>query len=331
MRKITAFVWPLTPPLVVNWDADKIKKFKRLANKFKQHVIPKTYLKYFSANNDGKGIYVINTRDKFKKTVQIKDSGDSIFWEKKYYNSDLFATPTALEEIFGKDIEPLYTKIINRISTEKPVIELEIKQYLVTWIFASINRGTKNRFGAERMIEIRNFISRLYPNAHSLDRPPYVEEKDKKRIAKEVHLNAFADNEKRRKHLEELSTFLSFKRWEILVAPPQRQWITSDDPGFVGYYENERSTFRVTPVWDFKSGDFMYYPLTKKYCLHVHPYYEDDDVSLNLTNTPVSFRIATDHESDLINKWTFATMHHLLIAATEDEFKNLGRIIQEMH
>jgi len=64
-----------------------------MAQKLKRHpIIPETYLKHFFPNADGKGIYVINTGDKYRSYVQIKNSGDSIFCKDRLLQRNIVNT-----------------------------------------------------------------------------------------------------------------------------------------------------------------------------------------------------------------------------------------------
>lgn len=76
-----------------------------------QHIISKTYLKHFSLNCDGKSIFIIDRDNPYKKGIQCKNSGDSVFWEKNYSDSSVFKDEKFIEEMFGKEIEPNYNKI----------------------------------------------------------------------------------------------------------------------------------------------------------------------------------------------------------------------------
>lgn len=81
----------------------------------KQHIIPETYLKYFSPNNDGKNIKVLFLQSPHKRKIESKNSGDSVFWKKDYYNSLQIKNPKLLELFLGQKIESNYNNLIYKI------------------------------------------------------------------------------------------------------------------------------------------------------------------------------------------------------------------------
>ena len=71
-------------------------------------------------NCDGKNIFIIDKENLYKKGIQCKNSGDSVFWEKNYSDSDAFEEEKFIENLFGREIEPNYNKIVREINNENP-------------------------------------------------------------------------------------------------------------------------------------------------------------------------------------------------------------------
>lgn len=59
----------------------------------RHHILAKTYLKYFSANNDGKNIFTLHLKNSFKKTIQLYNAGDKPFWKQNFYNTSTLENP----------------------------------------------------------------------------------------------------------------------------------------------------------------------------------------------------------------------------------------------
>jgi len=273
-----------------------------MASKVKQHILSKTYLKHFSLNGNGKGIYIINCQDKFRKGIQYKDSGDAIFWEEKFYNSDKFDSPTHLEDFFANDIEPLYNQVIADISKEKPITELPLKLALFQWIYYSKLRSPIWRGHYEKLLALGKPL-----NNH--------DSKIIQRKAKELHLRFFTDEPFYLVLLDKFMTVLFSKRWSILKRPDNNYWLTTDNPGFdVDLSKLSAATLPIAkPFWNvLNNNTLIYYPLSKDYCLEIKPYNSGEDISLNLTNTPIDF--STDPPFEHINYWTSCTYNKLIIS-----------------
>jgi hypothetical protein len=68
-----------------------------MANYKKQHILPKTYLKYFSKDYSGKGIITKDLTSQNDK-IEIKNQGDKIFWKKNYYTDRRFEDKYIIEK-----------------------------------------------------------------------------------------------------------------------------------------------------------------------------------------------------------------------------------------
>lgn len=255
----------------------------------KQHIVPETYLKHFSTKSDGIGIFVIDSDDKYKKGIQKKNSGDKIFWIPNYSDTDFFEDRKAIEKMFGTDIENSYNDIISAIELENPSIDFSIKQELIKRIFY-----TKLR-------------SPIWNN----------------------HLENFTDYNYFKKQAEEFASSAISMRWTIYKSPERRYWWTSDNPGFCHNLKEMEATQKIEPkpIYNIVGVDsILYYPLSKKYYLNIHPYNKGEDLNLNATNTNVRFKQADLSLFRILNYSTLVTQKRLIISSEMEPLKEIEKL-----
>lgn len=255
----------------------------------KQHIVPKTYLKHFSANSDGKGLFIIDSKDEYNKGIQKKNSGDRVFWIKNYSDTDFFVDKKAIEKMFAYSIEKEYNKIISAVSEENPNINFDIKQELLGWLFYTKQRS----------------------------------------VIWENHIKNFTDHENFIKALNEfLSSTLNMK-WTIYKSPQNHYWLTSDNPGFCLDLKMYKTEGKVTPTpfWDMTGVDsVLFYPLSKNYCLTIHPYDLGEDLNLNLTNTKVSFEEVEVGVLNVLNCSTCISRKTLIISTVFESINGIEKL-----
>ncbi len=285
----------------------------------KQHIVPETYLKHFSLNEDGKKIFVIDVYDKYRNEIQVKNSGDKIFWEKKFYNSMQFRTPTALEEFFGHSIESFYNELISIIKKDQEIVEWEVKEQLILWIFTSIQRAPQKRFILRKKLDFELLVKKAYQDIDYLN----VESINLDKIAKEQHIRQFYNEKTLNLNFEEFENFVMLRRWEIMKCPKDYYWITKDNPGFLIIYNGK--DVMLEPLWNYSISDALFYPLSKDYGVYIFPYSNEDSPELNLMNTPISRSNSTIDINRLFNRFSFASMHRLLISPNKETFVELAK------
>ncbi len=286
----------------------------------KQHILPKVYLKYFSLSNDGKDLYVMHLNENREPKIHSVDSGNRIFWEENYYDSIRFKDRKTIEKSFNTLFESNYVRIIERISEERPIGEQWIKDDLRIFIFFSVHRSPSFRFDIEKQIELESWLSKVYAGTRDFLN---VEEKDRQFISKELHLGVWTDQSRLEGILHNVLLYLGIKRWEILIAPEGKYWLTSDDPCVEYGFDEEMKNISPKKVRDFKKMDSMFVPLTKKYCLHIYPYGPGDDPNINLEEDVISYRCISDQELMIYNKFSFLTMHRLVISPEQQSIEYL--------
>ncbi len=277
-------------------------------------------MKHFSVNDDGKNIYVINLRDKYQNKIYTKNKGDSCFWIENFYDTTQFNNRKTLEMAFNRLVESKYDNIILEILKEKPIADQQIKDDLLLLLYFSLFKSPGRRDEYEQALRIQNWMNEVSTNgeAEKLER-----NYDKDAFIKELHLSEIANKDKLNKNVDAICTNLGVKKWTIIIAPKNSFWITSDDPCVEIKY-NEDGTVTACKQWNFEELETMFMPLTKKYCLLIESYNQDDDINLNLNTDKIRFKIATNKDILLFNRFSFVTMSKVLISPTENVFRELA-------
>lgn len=273
-----------------------------MSNPKNQHYIPKVYLKYFSKLNDGKNISVLDKGNPYRKYIQTVDSGNAIFWEKNYYNSQAFDDQFIIERIFAQEFEPNYNKLIKEISKNQFIIDNDIKMDLLRWIM----------FGKFRSPVIREHFKAFYSISSKTSN-------EINKLAKAAHLELFANSEFLSSLLNKiLPGFLSMK-WEIISTNYQFPFLTGDSPGFtVNIDFVSLNNLSPKPFWEILNvNDVQFFPLTKEYALEISAYDKGTELSQNFLNTPINKRKVDEGYVNLINVWTALTST-IIISSRKD-------------
>src|SRR5690606_24993338 len=109
------------------------------------------------------------------------------------------------------------------------------------------------------------------------------------------HLENFIDYNYFKKQAEDFVYSAVSMRWTIYKSPENKFWWTSDNPGFCHNIKEMERTQDINPkpIYNIVGVDsILYYPLSKKYCLNIHPYNKGEDLNLNATNTNIRFKEA---------------------------------------
>ncbi|NOZ47045.1 MAG: DUF4238 domain-containing protein [Chlorobi bacterium] len=272
----------------------------------KQHIVSETYLKYFSKGNSGKGIYVLHLNDNFKKDIRTYNSGDKVFWSKNFYNTSEFKNPKTIEIFLGQKIENSYNSLIEKISNLNSIADNEFKVFIFQWVFYSKLRSPIWRTYLQFLLNEKGLNFDL--NSKEL---------------REEHMQFFSDSNILEAFIEYYNDSLIAKKWRILISPEKYNWITSDNPGFAvatkEFAENPTEYF-PNPLWTgIEHYTALYFPLTKKYCLEICPYNQNDDVKRNFGNDYIEYDKSPIGTAKLINNWTVLTADKIIISSSEYE------------
>ena len=82
-----------------------IREETKRKKKDEQHIVPRTYLKYWKIAPDKNFVYGIDFSNEYRKGVQTFGLNDKVFKQRKYYNHDSFENPYIIEDVLGEEIE----------------------------------------------------------------------------------------------------------------------------------------------------------------------------------------------------------------------------------
>lgn len=283
-----------------------------MSNYLRQHILPKTYLKYFSKDNSGKGIFTIDLSLQDNK-VQIKNQGDRIFWRKNYYTDGRFEDKFVIEKSLSI-IESSYNKIIDSINKEETKISSVVRNNLIRWIIYSKLRSPIIRVDYERKTRFKKSFADLVSNESDSRYQIILDQLD--RHSKEYHLDHFFDLELFEKSFNDLAMCALTKHWEILIAPQTMNFWTSDNPGFTIFADRYEKTGFTIPYPFFNKTTFdshHFFPLTNKYCLELVPYEKGSKINLDLSDELVEYKKINDENCNKINQFTAMTACDFLI------------------
>jgi hypothetical protein len=279
----------------------------------KQHILPKTYIKYFSKNESGLGIVTLDMASQ-KKSAEYRNQGDKIFWSKYYYKDDRLLDSLAIEKFFGRCIEPTYNSLIQTIKLETEIADWDTKSQLLQWLIYSKLRSPAYRMNFEIKVNFLNKLNRVLPKESTILIDNIL--KDIEKYSKEYHLNHLVDDTVFKKTVENLVSGLMVKKWKILISHENTNFWTSDNPGFSIFLDDYETTKQILPskfLENFTTSSVHFYPLTKNYCLECGPYMKDDSISLNLYSDSIKYQIINDTKCSLINTCTTLTACNFLI------------------
>lgn len=282
----------------------------------KQHIVPETYLKYFSPLDDGKNIHVLHIYNKYKNKIELRNSGDSIFWKKNFYTSQKTNPPNALELFLGQNVENNYNSIIKRLREEQSFTDDIFKLKIFEWVYYSNLRSPI----------WRDFFKSLI----SKNKGPEISNEE----VREEHIRLFFDKEISDFIVKYYSDELSPKRWTVLINSSDFFWISSDNPGFCFNYtdiQKNPTSFYINPLWiNIQYDTILYYPLSKNYCLKIEPYTNSDAVELNFINDSIRFQKVNSKEILLINNMTVRTASDYIFSSDTKELLEYEKIKQHL-
>lgn len=292
----------------------------RQSKKDEQHIVPKTYLKYWKIT-EGNFVYGIDFSNKYKKEVQTFGLNDRVFKEKKYYNHHSFENSYIIEDVLGQDIEPNYDKIMGEINNQTN-LSTDSREKIMQWLYVSKMRSPYIRNNTER---IANFLYKATEQFKNKDLSPDKEktiEQYSKQIAKEVQLNAFANEGQ----LESLMTLfietLNAKHWRVLKSIPEFEFWTNDNPGFS---PNTVARFAENtpyhPIMEMNAHSIIFYPLSPKYCLQVSPFQQGTPLDICALTMEIKYEQASPELIEFINQGVFYTCNKILVSNNRESLQ----------
>lgn len=283
-----------------------------------QHVVPRTYLKYWKIAEDKNFVYGIDFSNQFSKGIQTFGLNHKVFKEKKYYNHQSFENAYIIEDFLGEEIEPIYDKIMSEVNSETN-LSVEIREKVIIWLYISKLRSPHMRINTER---ITNFVyktsERFLGKTLSQEKESAIE-LHAKQIAIEAQLNTFAADGQLKSLLNLFFEILNAKHWRILTSIPHFEFLTNDNPGFS---PNTIARFvKDSPfhhVMEMNAHSIIFYPLSPKYCLEITPFLPGTPLNICSLSMEIKYEQASPELIVFINKGVLYTCNKILVSNNKE-------------
>lgn len=291
-----------------------------------QHYVPKVYLKQFQIDDQANKsfVYCINYEDKYRTQVQKLGINDKVFKIRKFYNDSRLTDPFAIEKVFAQDVEPKYPKIMSYI--EKEELPLVIREDILSWLFFTQHRAAYIRDNLNRVMDwTYNTMNKLAKRELSKPQQEWLDEYIKK-SAREIHLNAFSDEQQYTELARTHMQILNAKHWKIMKSPHQYPFLTSDNPGF-SPNQHEKLAARIPfhHVMELSHHSVVYFVFSPDYCLEIRPFYEETPLEICALNMDIKFQTASKEYVDYINEGVYYSRHKLLISHSKEFLKRFEK------
>lgn len=295
---------------------------KQNSKKNDQHIVPRTYLKYWKIAEDKSFVYGIDFSNKYKKGIQKFGLNDNVFKERKYYNHRSFENPYIIEDVFGKEIEPTYDEIMTEVESETN-LSLDVREKIIQWLYISKMRSPHIRYNIERTANFIYKTTELYKSSNLSPEKERAIEQHAKEIAKDIQLDSFAYDGQLRSLLTLFIQTLNAKQWRILKSIPQLRFWTNDNPGFSpNTVEKFAKEFPYHSVMEMNAQSIIYFPFSPKYCLEVSPFYAGTPLNVSALTMEIEYEQASLELIKFVNNGVFHTCNKVLISDNKESLKN---------
>ncbi|MGJ9459925.1 DUF4238 domain-containing protein [Oceanobacillus sp. CF4.6] len=239
----------------------------------KQHIVPKTYLKQFTSDDQNIWLFQKDTKhfreQSISKVPIIKDFytvTDREKGGKKLYDFEYF---------LANEIEPLYQPYIEQLQQSEMLNELEKKQFayfvspqklrtvsmkdkIINEIERAFRYGEAGEWFDKTSVE--QFTQSFYENGKEITYEEFIKKANGKleEVSLDISKDCFVQFLPEK--MIEFAETLASQNWSYLIAPKGRYFITSDNPVILDS-EIEDSTFPI------EGGVF---PLTTQLALNIN-------------------------------------------------------------
>ena len=273
-------------------------------------------MKHWCISKNDNFLFAIDFSDKYKSGIQRVGPNDKLFKREKYYNDKSFDNPYIIEDMLGEDFEPNYEIIMAEVKAEG-VISQSVCQKIIAWLYVSKMRSPVMRDNPER---VSSFVLKTQEKwggkTLSASREKEIEDYSSK-IAKKIHLSAFADIKVVEKLLMLYVETLLLKRWRILKSNPSFEFWTNDNPGFSpNVVARFAEQIPYHSIMELNSDSIILFPLSPKYCLELTPF-EDGAPRPEPGFIDVQFAQASPYGIAFINEGVYRTRSRLIISNNE--------------
>lgn len=288
------------------------------SKKDEQHIVPRTYLKYWKIANNRSFVYGIDFSNKYKTGVQTFGLNDKVFKERKYYNHQSFENPYIIEDVLGEEIEPTYDEIMTAVICETN-LSFAIRQKIMQWLYISKMRSPHKRNSIE---SIANFLYKTierYKNGDISPEKKSAIEQHAREIAKETQLNSFAYDGELQSQLNLFISTINAKHWRIIKSIPQFEFWTNDNPGFSpNIVERFAKDFPYHHVMELNAQSIIFYPLSPKYCLEISPFVMGTPLDICALTMDIKYEQASPELIEFINKGVLHTCNKVLVSNNKE-------------
>lgn len=294
------------------------KKETEGSKKDGQHIVPRTYLKFWKIAEGKSFVYGIDFSNKYKKGVQTFGLNDKVFKERKYYNHNSFENQYIIEDVLGEDIEPSYDKIMCEINNEIN-LSFGIREKIMQWLFISKMRSPHIRNNTERIANFLFKVTEQFKDKNISAEKERAIEIHSKKIAKEVQLSTLTNDGQLQSLLKLFIETLNAKHWRIIKSIPQFEFWTNDNPGFSP--NTDERFAKDTPyhyIMEMNEQSIIYFPLSPKYCLEITPFPQGTPLDICALTMEIKYEQASPKLIEFINKGIFCTCNKVLISNNKE-------------
>jgi len=278
--------------------------------KIEQHIVPKTYLKYWKIADNRSFVYGIDFEDEYNMKIQEFGLSQKVFTRKKYYNNRNLEDPYIIEDVLGEEVEPRYNEIMDKVILENDLSK-DIKIEIAYWLYFSQLRSPIMRDSPSQLLI---YFLKILNESQNL--PNEIErqiEEYGKQSAKDFHLSLFEDL---KLYKEGFITLLS-KQWRILKSNTELEFWTNDNPGFSpNLMKKSAIQDPYIPIMQMDDNSIIYYPLSPKYCLEIKPF--EDVKSPRNKDEKIKYDQASPELIVYINSGVIFTINRVLVSNSKE-------------
>tara|TARA_R110000868_G_scaffold83373_1_gene235382 strand:- start:1512 stop:2408 length:897 start_codon:yes stop_codon:yes gene_type:complete len=284
-----------------------------MAEKDKQHIVSKTYLKNFVIPDykHPNHVWCLDLFDSYKKYPIPKGTNQDIFKIKNFYSLNDKNNRLLLENFYAEKLEPLYNQIIHEVNLESNLSEI-IRLRLIEWLMHSNIKTEHFRKNIERLAAFLIDIHSNFGNQKQIFTEKYTADSSRV-MAKEIQLETILNPDDFSGILELFYNELVTKKWTILKSKVDTPFIANDNPGF-SLNTSNLGLNKFNSTIQLKSISFNYFVLSPIYCLFIEPFKKTDRVELNAMNLEIKYNEISSEEINFINEGTFNTSLRYIIS-----------------
>lgn len=290
-----------------------------------QHNLPKTYLRRWSIDpakrNLKSMVYCWQLSDRNNKIKPVSIDAN-LFKTKNFYTVEESENKYGIEELLQTEVEPLFNKIIDEISSENS-LSMECRKNLILWLHISKIRGKQFRENLSQFMstDLYYYIA-LKEGKAKADQIKNEIEEQSLNATKYIQLKSLFDKESRKP----FDSGIGIKHWSILKAQNNNSFITNEDPGFsIIIRSGNPDMASINSNFSVNQNTSIFYPVSPKYCLYIRPDFMGEDKDLNLRKQVIEY-FEDEQMMGLVNRVTLLQASKYIVSNNHDNLQNLKDI-----